>query len=248
MIRDRLSSHQMGLFNGRMCLSLMLAAQLFGVSIAQASNWEFNWRRQDNSTVELRNGLTDAFNVIAHDAVMDNPELQQKLTQTLNAKLGDDSFGDFERYMETLLLNAEDVQIVGDQGEMRVNMTFASDRLRFPFGERNARSVGDIYAVDLERSVSFRVYYRQGSLYAADLRGMLVQVKLVAVPDTLVLKQFEFNIDNQLAALYASAVYDLIQLVARASVRLRRFEGVDWILPVLDAIPGFLSRARFSID
>ncbi len=176
------------------------------------------------------------------DAEISNEALEKDLPVL------DEGRGDFQRYLEELVLNAEDLRIEGDDGRVQVHMSFLRDQLRFPFGKRSEREYGQAYAVSLARDVRFTVFYSNEVIYASDLTGLQVLVKLPLVPDELTLRQFTFNLQDLRAAVRATAVYDYVELVARASVRLRHFEGIDWFIPVLDALPGFFDGARFRVN
>jgi hypothetical protein len=230
--------------------SFFTASLLCNDAVADVS---FHWSKRAQTEAELQNGVRSALRAFSTDveqlAQADGVQLRSNKKQGLPLGLiVDDVEGDIERFIEILVLNAEDVTIDGNNGEMRVNMVFSSQHLQFQFQEREAMRFGQIYAMNLDRSVSFRIFYRQGSLYASDLAGFAVLVKLPLIPDDVFLRQLVFEIERQMASLYATAVYNMVSLVARANVRLRRVEGIDWFLPFLGAIPQVLNRARFQVS
>jgi len=156
--------------------------------------------------------------------------------------------GAFQRYLEQLVLNAEDLQIEGNDGRLQVHLRFLQDHQHFAFNQDAETGFGQAYAVALARDVRFAVFYSDDMVYANDLTGLQVLVNLPLIPDELDLRQFTFNITTQQAALRATAVYNFVELVARASVRLRHFDGVDWFIPILDSLPGFFEGARFRFN
>lgn len=233
-----------------------------------AHGWEMGWDRSSASENDLRQVLRHAFARAADEGAVieatdaERSQLQAPAESAEADRLAKQYFpglpdarvaviggpgdpAEVDRFVETIVLNAERVDIQGHNGVLRAHLEFNADRLLLPLQGRDGASYGQAYAVALERVSGFTATYRQGMLIASDVRGLLIQVKFPLISDDVRLRRFTFSIENQMAAIYASAANGWVELVARASLRFRRFEGVDWFLPFLELLPAFLRDIVF---
>ena len=216
---------------------------------SQAFGFTYEWSKENMTQEQLRNAFSVAMEEMQNswDYSEKNQDQARSETQskqnTLNVRVEGPS--EIERYFDEILLNAENVVIEGNSGELHVDLTFPHSGHLIALSSRSDADYGSVYALRFLRTARFKLYYQQGHFIIDEFQGIELLAKLPIVSDLVRLRQLSFDVQRQIALFSVTVADNFVNLVATVNVRFRSLVGYQYDLPFLSDLPNALRNVRF---
>ncbi|MEW6056311.1 MAG: hypothetical protein AB1540_06825 [Bdellovibrionota bacterium] len=154
---------------------------------------------------------------------------------------------DIDRYLAILVEHVEDLKITPVKGRTRVELFLFPQSFTIELQPESEAKEGQIYEVRLKQKTSFELSMHRDSLIIDRIQGFTAHLNLPVVPDGVSLRKLRLDTSTEMLTIWASAVGGTVRVVAKADVRMRRFEGVDWVHTLLRNFPLFMGGAVFRV-
>ncbi len=153
---------------------------------------------------------------------------------------------ELDKYMQELVDRLDSIAVTRGKGKMLVDVWLLSDSVRFSLRDVKKSKSGQPYAVDLTRHLHLEISMKRDSVTLDKIRGLTIQIKLPVVPDGVTPRKVRLDTSNETLTISAGAIKGLIEVVARADVRARKLNGVDWLATILKNAPLLLGLLFFG--
>jgi hypothetical protein len=130
------------------------------------------------------------------------------------------------------------------QGALNIRMGFDISAQQILFTQRNLVNFGAAYGFRLSERVSLKARAVPGYIYLYDITGIAVLAKIPLVSDRVYIKEIRVDINTGETYVSARALGGVVPIMARGNMRLREFDGAEWFMPLIEAIPELFSTVN----